>query len=74
MEENITNKKEKIVVPIWEKMNLTIEEAAAYSNISDKTLRRVIHEINPDFTLKIGTKTLIKRKLFEKYLENTDEI
>lgn len=25
--------KEKLTIPIWEKMNLTIEEAAAYSNI-----------------------------------------
>ena len=61
-------------IPIWEKMNLTIEEAAEYSNISSKTLRRFINECTPDFVLKIGTKTLIKRKVFEKFLERTDAI
>ncbi len=55
-------------------MNLTIEEAAQYSNISSKTLRRFINECTPDFILKIGTKTLIKRKVFEKFLERTDAI
>lgn len=61
-------------IPIWEKMNLTVEEAAQYSNISSKTLRRFINECTPDFILKIGTKTLIKRKVFEKFLERTDAI
>lgn len=61
-------------IPIWEKMNLTIDEAAQYSNISSKTLRRYINECTPDFILKIGTKTLIKRKVFEKFLERTDAI
>lgn len=63
-----------MIIPIWEKMNLTIEEAAQYSNISSKTLRRFINECTPDFILKIGTKTLIKRKVFEKFLERTDAI
>ena len=63
-----------IVVPIWQKAALTIEEAAIYSNISSKTLRRFINECTPDFILKIGTKTLIKRKIFEKFLERTDAI
>lgn len=63
-----------IVVPVWEKAALTVEEAAKYSNISSKTLRRFINECTPDFILKIGTKTLIKRKMFEKFLESTDAI
>lgn len=63
-----------MIIPIWEKMNLTIEEAAQYSNISSKSLRRFINECTPDFILKIGTKTLIKRKVFEKFLEKTDAI
>jgi len=63
---------DSMVIPIWEKVALTIEEAAKYSNISSKTLRRFINECTPDFTLKIGTKTLIKRKVFEKFLERTD--
>lgn len=64
----------KYEVPIWEKACITIEEAAAYSGISDKTLRNRIREQNYDFILKIGTKTLIKRKLFEKFLDSSDAI
>lgn len=65
---------DKRSIPIWEKMNLTIEEAAAYSNISEKTLRNRIKEGECNFILKVGTKTLIKRRLFEKYLERIDAI
>lgn len=68
------NYKNKNYVPIWQKVTLTVEEAAAYSNISSKTLRRFINECTPDFILKIGSKTLIKRKIFEKFLERTDAI
>lgn len=61
-------------IPFWEKTTLTIQEAAAYSGISDKTLRNRIKEQDYDFILKLGTKTLIKRKKFEKFLEETDAI
>lgn len=66
--------KGKLSVPVWEKINLTIEEAAAYSGISEKVLRNRIAENDYDFILKNGTKTLIKRRLFEKYLESVDAI
>lgn len=59
-------------VPIWQKMNLTIEEAAEYSGISETTLRGRLKENKYDFILKNGTKTLIKRRMFEKYLEGVD--
>lgn len=61
-------------VPIKDKLNLTIKEAAALSGISERVLRNKIAESNYDFILKNGTKTLIKRKRFEKYLENVDAI
>ena len=59
----------KIEVPIWEKMNLTIEEAAALFGIGQNKLRELVKEQNTD-TLDIGTKKMIKRKQFEKFLEN----
>lgn len=61
-------------VPIWEKLNLTIKEAAEYSGISETVLRDRISEGEYDFVLKNGTKTLIKRKLFEKYIESVNAI
>lgn len=61
-------------VEIKDKLNLTIEEAAAYSNISERVLRDRLSEGNYDFILKNGAKTLIKRRLFERYLESVDAI
>jgi len=59
---------EKQAVPIWEKANLTIEEAAAYFGIGTNKLR------DCGFVIWIGTKRLIKRKKFEKYLEDVDTL
>lgn len=61
-------------VEIKDKLNLTIEEAAAYSGISERVLRNKLSEGEYNFILKNGTKTLIKRRLFEKYLESVDTI
>lgn len=59
-------------IPIWEKMNLTVKEAAEYSNIGENTLRDYIKS-NPEsvFILWIGKKTLVKRKEFEEW--NSDQ-
>ena len=56
-------------VPIWEKANLTLEEAAAYSNIGINKLRETTNKNGCTFVLFCGNKRLIKRKLFDKYLE-----
>ena len=58
-------------ITIWEKVNLTLEEASAYSGIGINTLRDLTNEKNCNFVLFVGTKRLIKRKLFEKFLEST---
>jgi len=58
-------------VPIWEKANLTLEEAAAYSGVGINRIRELTNEKNCNFVLFVGTKRLIKRKLFEKFLEST---
>ena len=56
-------------VPIWNKANLTIEEAAAYFGIGMNKLRELAEDENCKFVLYIGSKRLIKRQMFEKYLE-----
>lgn len=57
---------DKLYIPIWKKLNLTIEETAKYSNIGENTLRNIIKE-NPtlDFIEYVGKKVLIKREAFE---------
>lgn len=65
---------DKCFVPIWEKAALTIEEAAAYSNIGINRIREITDEPNCDFVLWVGKKRLIKRKLFDKYIDSTYSI
>lgn len=64
----------KINVPVWEKINLTVNEAAELSNIGICKIYDMIKNPECNFVLHVGTKQLIKRKLFEKYLENALEI
>ena len=52
-------------IPIWEKSNLTIEEAALYSGIGRNKLRQLTDDENCKFVLWVGNKRLIKRKKFD---------
>lgn len=61
-------------VPIWEKSNLTLEEAAAYSGIGINKLRELSNERNCNFVLWVGNKRLLKRHLLDKYLEQAYSI
>lgn len=61
-------------VPIWEKVTLTIDEAAAYSNIGTNKIRELARDARCTFALHEGRRTLIKRKEFEKYIGRTLEI
>lgn len=61
-------------VPIWEKTALTIEEAAAYSNIGIHKLREITDKDDSSLVLWVGKKRLIKRKALEKYIDQTYSI
>ena len=65
---------EKKEVPIWEKANLTIDEEAAYFGIGTNKLRDITSNPDCEFVIWVGTKRLIKRKKFEKYLEDVDAV
>ncbi len=56
-------------IPIWEKSNLSLEEAAAYTGIGVNKLRELTNEKNCRFVLWVGSKRLIKRRLFDQYIE-----
>lgn len=56
-------------VPIWEKSNLTLEEAAAYSGIGVNKLRDLSNEEGCKFVLWVGNKRLIKRKQLDQFTE-----
>ena len=57
-------------VPVWEKANLTLEEAAAYYGIGINKLRALTDTDRCPYVLWVWNKRLIKRKAFEKYLES----
>lgn len=62
-------------VPIWEKYTLTIEEAAKYFRIGEGKLRKLAEE-NPSapWVLMNGNRIQIKRKLFEKLIDEYEII
>lgn len=63
-----------VKVPIWEKMNLSIEEAAEYSNIGINKIYELTNEPTCPFVLWVGKKRVIKRKEFEKFIDKSIEI
>ena len=47
-----------------------MREAAEYSNIGINRLDRMLRQPNCPFVLFVGSKKLVKRKEFEKYISN----
>ena len=63
-----------VQVPPWEKINLTIKEAAALFGIGEKKIIELTEDESCPYVLYNGNKRLIKRKKFEKYLESAFSI
>ena len=61
-------------IPIWEKSNLTVEEAAAYSGIGINRLYEMTKDGSCPFVLWDGNKRLIKRRKFDEYIEQAFSI
>ncbi len=61
-------------VPIWEKSNLTLEEASEYFNIGTNKLREMTKSDTCPFVLWVGSKRLIKRNKLDEYLSKTYSI
>ena len=64
----------KIIIPIWKKSNLTVEEAAAYCGIGSRKLREMSDSEFCPFVLWNGSKRLIKRRKLDEYLDNAYSI
>ena len=61
----------KIEIPVHEKYMLTFEEASRYFNIGENRLRSFAGEHEGEnWMFKKGSQTLIKRKQFEKLIDN----
>lgn len=64
----------KLEIPFWLKLNLTKQEAAAYSNIGINRIDELLKDPKCSFVLYVGNKKLVKRKEFEQYISKTLEI
>lgn len=54
----------------WEKYVLTVEEAAVYFHIGETKMRQIVAENSgAPFILMNGNRALIKRHLFETYID-----
>lgn len=69
-----TTETKRLEIPIWEKINLTVKEAAEYSNIGINKIDNMLNNPMCTFVFHVGKKRLVKRKEFEKYLEKNIEI
>lgn len=59
--------------PLSEKYTLSIEQAADYFGIGQKKLRQIVEEhTDADFVLRNGAKIQIKRKKFERFIDQTN--
>ena len=67
---NSSVKKLSYNVPLWHKPNLSIEEASIYSNIGTGKLYEMTEKQDCPFVLWIGSRRMIKRKIFEEYIAN----
>lgn len=61
-------------IPVWEKVTMTIEEAAEYSSIGINKIRELSSDPRCNFVIYIGKKRLIKRKEFEKFIAENVEL
>lgn len=65
----------ELYVPISEKYTLTIEEASKYFRIGENKLRKLAEEnLNASWVLMNGNRIQIKRKQFEKIIDNLSVI
>lgn len=62
-------------IPFWCQYTLSIEEAAQYFRIGEGKLRRLVSEDkDADYILWNGNRAQIKRKAFERFVDNCGTI
>ena len=68
----VNEEKGNNAVSIPEKFALTIKEAVSYFGIGERKMRKIVEDnLDSGFVLQNGSKYLIKRQLFEEFLNQT---
>ncbi len=74
MEVYVPEKKKEELVAIKDKYMLSLKESAAYFNINEKRIRRLMEDHPGELGMMNGTKVLINRTKFEEFLDSTSAI
>lgn len=64
-------------VPMWKKFLLTVKEASLYFNIGENKMHRIVNDyLDSDykFIVQNGGRNMIKRQMFEEFLNQTTSI
>ena len=61
-------------MPLWERYLLTIEEASIYFRIGENKLRQIANEYKEECVLQNGNRMLIKKRKFEKIIDELEQI
>ena len=65
----------KNITQVWNRYILTIVEAAEYYHIGEKKLRRLVDEHpKADFIIMNGNRVLLKKKQFERFLDDASYV
>ena len=67
----MTKEQKMQIVPIWERVTITLEEAAAYTGIGVCKLREMSNEPGCDFVIWVGGRRLFKRRKLDEFLEKS---
>lgn len=57
------------LVPLWEKVTLSLEEATAFSGLGRDKLIELADDPDCEFIIWVGRKRLYKRKKLEEFIE-----
>ncbi len=66
----MTRTEKENLVPVWERITISLEEAAAYSGIGVRKLRDMTDKPECNYVIWVGIRRMIKRKKFDEYLES----
>ena len=66
---NDKNANEINTVPVWEKVLLTVDEAAVYTGVGSAKIRQLTDSEKCPFVLWNGSKRLIKREAFVEFIK-----
>ena len=66
----MTRTEKENLVPVWERIAISLEETAAYSGIGVRKLRDMTDKPECNYVIWVRNRRMIKRKKFDEYLES----